>query len=145
MTIRSSPDTPSVIDIAARNLHDMASEAQTGSRILELTPRGPGVAPNAATPLAGNGGELVGAIVDGAICTWLKQADGQLVLMMWPRDFRARLDPLELLDEHGRVVAKGGEFVTVVGGFLKPGDPRSLGHELAFAARPVPKDAALTL
>jgi hypothetical protein len=115
----------------------MASEAQTSGRTFLLTPPGPDVAPNAATPLAQSGGELVGAIIDDAVCTWLAQANGQLVLMMWPRGFRARFDPLELLDEQGAVVATGGELVTVVGGFLKSGDPRSLGHALAFAARPV--------
>lgn len=109
-----------------------------------LTPRGPDVAPNAPTRLAQSGGELVGAIVDGAICTWLAQPNGQLVLMMWPRDFRARFDPLELLDEQGNVVANGGELVTVVGGFLPPGDPRSLGHDRAFAARPVSAAARAT-
>jgi len=125
-----------VVDVA-RNLQGMASETQTSRRTFVLTPRGPEVAANAATPLAQSGGELVGTIIDGAICTWLAQTDGQLVHMIWPRDFRARFDPLELLDEQGNVIAKGGEFVTVVGGFLKPGDPRSLGHKLAFAARPV--------
>ncbi|MGH2873916.1 MAG: hypothetical protein ACRDL5_15825 [Solirubrobacteraceae bacterium] len=115
----------------------MTSKAPTPRHTFVLTPHGPDVGPNAPTRLAQSGGELVGAIIDGAVCTWLAQAHGQLVLMMWPRQFRARLDPLELLDEQGNVVATGGEFVTVVGGFLPAGDPRSLGHERAFAARPV--------
>jgi hypothetical protein len=101
----------------------------------ELVPRGPelGPGPRMGT-LAQSGGWLVGAIVDGAVCTWLVQDGGQLVLMMWPRTFRARFDPLELLDVEGRVLARGGEEVTVAGGYLKPGDPRVLGHTLAFAA-----------
>jgi hypothetical protein len=53
---------------------------------------------------------------------------------MWPGNFRARFDPLEVIDDHGEVVARGGEAVTVAGGFLKSGDPRSLGHERAFSA-----------
>ena len=122
----------------------MTAEAQTRRRTFVLTPRGPELAPNAATPLAQSGGELVGAIIDDAISTWLVQRDGQLVLMMWPRDFRGQFDPLELLDEQGNVIAKGGDFVTVVSGFLKPGDPRSLGHELAFAARPVSAEPRVT-
>lgn len=102
----------------------------------ELVPIGPDVSPQAATPLAKNGGTLVGAIVGGAVCTWLAQPNGELVLMSWPRTFCARFEPLELVDDEGRTIAKGGEFVTVVGGYLKPGDPRSLGYELAFAGRP---------
>jgi hypothetical protein len=36
----------------------------------------------------------------------------------------------------GEVVARGGEFVAVGGGFLKASDPRGLGHEEAFVASP---------
>jgi hypothetical protein len=112
----------------------MASDARSARPTYELIPRGPDVPRDALHRLAGNGGELVGAIVDGAVCTWLAKTNGQLVLMMWPRTFRARFEPLELLDDQGHVVAKGGEFVTVVGGYLPQGEPRSLGHERVFAA-----------
>jgi hypothetical protein len=99
----------------------------------DLIPRGPELSPDAPHRLAGNGGELVGALVDDGVCTWLAQQNGQLVLMMWPREFRARFDPLELLDDQGQLLATGGEFVTVVGGYLPHGDPRS-GHKRVFAA-----------
>ena len=78
------------------------------------------------------------------MCTWLAQGDGQLVVMMWPSTFRARFDPLELLDDEGHVVARGGEFVTVTGGYLKLGDPRSLGYELVFAAWRFPREVEAT-
>ena len=84
--------------------------------------------------LAQGGGLLAGALVDGSVRTWLTDTNGQLTLIMWPGNFRARFDPLEIINEHGDVVARGGEFVTVTGGLLKPGDPRSLGHERVFAA-----------
>jgi hypothetical protein len=84
--------------------------------------------------LAQGGGKLVGAIVDGAVRTWLTDANGQLTLIMWPGNFRARFDPLEVLDHHGDVVARGGDCVTAAGGFLQPGDPRALGHEHVFSA-----------
>jgi hypothetical protein len=84
--------------------------------------------------LAQGGGILAGAIVNGCVRTWLTDTNGQLTLVMWPGNFRARFDPLEVIDDHGEVVARGGEFVTVAGGLLKPGDPRSLGHELVFSA-----------
>lgn len=58
--------------------------AQGAPRTFELVPHGPDVSLQAATPLAQNGGELVGAIVGGGVCTWLAQPHGHLVLMMWP-------------------------------------------------------------
>lgn len=77
----------------------------------------------------------MGAIVDGAVRTWLADAHGQLTLVMWPGNFQARFDPLEVIDHQGAVVARGGETVTVAGGFLvKDGDSRKLGHDLVFSA-----------
>jgi hypothetical protein len=58
--------------------------------------------------LARGGGTLAGAIVDGSARTWLTDTDGRLTLVMWPGYFRARFDPLEVIDEHGQVVARGG-------------------------------------
>jgi hypothetical protein len=110
----------------------MAGDEHGARRIFALEPLGPEVSPHAVGLAAQSGGQLVGAIVDGAVRTWLVDPNGQLVLIMWPRGFRARFDPLELLDEHGKVVARGGEVLTVGGGFLKSGDPRSLGHQLVF-------------
>jgi hypothetical protein len=100
----------------------------------DLAPRGPDLSPHKIGLAAQASGVLVGAIVDGAVRTWLADVRGQLVLIVWPRGFRARFDPLELLDDRGRVVAMGGELVTVAGGFLKQGDARSLGHEHVFSA-----------
>ncbi|MBV9001917.1 MAG: hypothetical protein JO304_22865 [Solirubrobacterales bacterium] len=84
--------------------------------------------------LAQGGGTLAGAIVDGSVRTWLTGTSGQVTLVMWPGNFRARFDPLEVINGDGEVVARGGELVTVAGGYLKPGDPRSLGHERVFSA-----------
>jgi hypothetical protein len=115
----------------------MATRGHDARRIYGLRPLGPEVQDDAPHRLAASGGELVGCVVDGAICTWLTQVDGQLVLMMWPRAFRARFDPLELLDGDGRVVARGGDLVAVVGGYLPEGDPRTAGYERVFAASTV--------
>ena len=125
---------------AASNVRCVGSYPQDARRTFDLIPRGPEVRPDTIHPLAQAGGELVGALVEDAVCTWLVQEQGQLVLMMWPRAFRARFDPLELLDDRGQVVARGGEFVTVGGGFLvKEADPRRLGHKKVFAASAVVK------
>lgn len=99
-----------------------------------LIPRGPALSEDGMQRLAGSAGQLVGAIVDGAVCTWLAKRDGELELLMWPRDFRAHFEPLELLDADGEVLARGGDVITVVGSYLPHGDPRSLGHERVFAA-----------
>ena len=113
------------------------TESQGDRRTYELVPAGPEVSAHAASPAARTSGELVGALVSGAACTWLAHPGGQLVLMMWPRGFRARFDPLELLDQRGEVVARGGETVTVGGGYLKRSDSRSLGYAEAFAGQPL--------
>lgn len=101
----------------------------------ELEPRGPELSAHTIGLLAQGGGVLTGAIVDGAVRTWLAETNGQPTLVMWPGNFRARFDPLEVIAHQGVVVARGGEAVTVAGGFLlKDGDPRKLAHELVFSA-----------
>jgi hypothetical protein len=85
-------------------------------------------------PAAAGGGRLIGELAGGAVRTWF-ESEGGRVLVMWPRAFRARWDPLELLDATGRVVARGGELVTVQGGYLKPSHPAARGAgEPVFAA-----------
>jgi hypothetical protein len=53
---------------------------------------------------------------------------------MWPGNFRARFDPLEIIDNHNQTVAHGGRWVRLAGGYLKTDDPRSLGHQRVFFA-----------
>jgi hypothetical protein len=86
----------------------------------------------------------VGAIIDDCVWTWLAKPNGQLELMMWPRGYRARFDPLELLDEQGQVLATGGEFVRVVGGVLPKRDPRTHGHQRVFAAWKISRGPSTT-
>lgn len=85
--------------------------------------------------LAQAGGTLVGAVVEDAFQTWLEGPGGSLTLVVWPNGFSARVDDpyFALLDERGDLVAKGGERITIGGGYLvKEGDPRRLGHESVF-------------
>ena len=128
------------IIVMGTEMHE--TDTREPRRILRLDPPGPDVSSAAAGPLARIGGELAGAVVEGAVRTWLADANGQLILIMWPRGFCARFDPLELLDDRGQPLARGGDIVTVGGAFLRPGDARSLGHELAFAAWRVSRNAA---
>ncbi|MHB1431539.1 MAG: hypothetical protein ACYCVZ_05415 [Streptosporangiaceae bacterium] len=55
--------------------------------------------------------------------------------MIWPYGCRARLDPLEILDRHGTVLAREGDLLIVGGGQVPadPASPCSLGQEHAFA------------
>jgi hypothetical protein len=73
-------------------------------------------------------------MIDGRVRSWLLGPHGQLELLILPSGFRARFEPFEILDERGEVVARGGDDVTVAGGYLKRGDPRALGYENAFSA-----------
>jgi hypothetical protein len=110
-------------------------EESGARRTFDLHPRNPKRTGVTIGLLAQSGGTLVGAIVDGAVRTWLLDPGGQLQLLILPSGFSARFDPFELLDERGKVVARGGEFVTVGGAHLvKAEDSRRLGHENAFSA-----------
>jgi hypothetical protein len=107
---------------------------RTERPVFALEPHGAEPSPGMIRTLAQSGGILVGAIVNGRIRTWLADDDGQLTLVMWPGNFHARFDPLEVLDENDRTVAHGGRSVLVGGGYLKTGDARSLGHQRVFCA-----------
>ncbi len=72
---------------------------------------------------------MVGSLVDGRVQIWLVRSDGELLATMWPGEYRARVEPLVIVDEEKRVIASGREPVHVVGGFLPPGDSRALGHD----------------
>jgi hypothetical protein len=119
--------------------------ASTARSTYPLTPLGPETRADTVGLLAQCGGTLVGEIQGGVVCTWLAQDHGQLVLIVWPRSFRARFDPLEVLHGDGRVVARGGELVTLGGAHIvKDGVRESLRHHTAFStwsASPVPPRA----
>jgi hypothetical protein len=67
--------------------------------------------------LAAMSGVLVGFVAQGLAWVWLQGGDGSLTPLAWPRGYRARFGPLELLDAQGLCVARGGERVRVGGGF----------------------------
>jgi hypothetical protein len=104
-----------------RQLYDRSGMASDLARrpALPLVPRGRDVAEDAVRLLARSTGRLMGAPEGDAVRTWLEQEGGQRVVLMWPAAFRARLAPVEVLDEHGAVVARAGDVVTVGGGYLK--------------------------
>lgn len=72
-------------------------------------------------------GELVGTVHaqpagPGACRVWVEREDGEIIPVIWPAGYRARLDPFELLDATGTVVAVPGTPIDVGGG-LMPTDP----------------------
>jgi hypothetical protein len=82
---------------------------------------------------------LVGSLVEGQVQIWLARDDGELVATMWPGEYRARLNPLVVVDEQGRVVARGGVHLHVSGGFLPSGDSRTAGFNgVFFVSRVLP-------
>jgi hypothetical protein len=85
-------------------------------------------------------GTLAGGKYRGRWCLWLIAGPGSRPApVVWPAGFRARRHPLELLDSHGAVVARGGEEIEVGGG-LGPADHRicMLGYKEAFYAMGYP-------
>ena len=89
-----------------------------GERLLfALEPRGVDLAPGTLGMLAQAGGILVGAIVNGLVRTWLADQNGQLTLVMWPGNFKARFAPLEIIDNHSQTVPHGGRRVLLAGGY----------------------------
>src|SRR6266536_30330 len=79
-------------------------------------------------------GVLEGGRTDrGEYCVWVR-AGQRAVPVVWPAGFRARLDPLELLNAEGEVVARAGDCISVAGPEM-PADPESpcmLGQDCAF-------------
>lgn len=80
-------------------------------------------------------GTVAGEQTGPAECSiWVERESGQIVAVVWPAGFCARLNPLELLDSTGAVVAVPGTAIHVTGGFkpTDPADPRILGRPEAF-------------
>lgn len=114
----------------AIRLHVDIDSANASNRAYRLSPPGPEGQLGGRSRLATNGGKLVGRVIDGRVEIWLTRDNGTQVLTMWPGEYRARLEPLELLDERGQVIAGEGDQIRVVGGFL----PAKIASEQVFFA-----------
>jgi hypothetical protein len=75
-----------------------------------------------------------GGTSDGHFCVWVRRESGEIVPVVWPAGFRARLDPLELLNAQGAIAAAAGDRINVCGGLMPvdPGRPCSLGLDNTF-------------
>jgi hypothetical protein len=76
-------------------------------------------------------GDWVGA---GEFCCWVELESGEIVPVVWPSGFSARLDPFELLNPAGDVAATLGDKLSLCGGLVSvtTTQPCSLGLEDAF-------------
>ena len=84
---------------------------------------------NGPSRLALLSGTLVGQPADGRVAVWLLHDDQGRTALMLPGEYTARLDPFELIDEHGKVIARNGQRIAAVGGFLPGDDPRAAGYQ----------------
>jgi hypothetical protein len=77
----------------------------------------------------------------GDYCVWLKDDSGNVTPVIWPHGFRARRDPLILMDENGEVVAREGDCLSLTGGFVPVDmrEPCSMGQDQAFLAQVIEK------
>ena len=93
----------------------------------------PAVAPgrvgflNGPSRLARIGGTLIAELAGDRIAVWLRNDDQDRAALMLPGEYTARLDPFELIDEHGEVIARDGQRIAAVGGFLSCRRPASCG------------------
>ena len=83
--------------------------------------------------------EVIGVLngssaVDGG-CVWLGPPNGPRQPIIWPAGFTARLEPtVEVYDQDGKVVARGGETIDVGGGLVPAKGLRCMfGHDEAFS------------
>ena len=92
----------------------------------------PGAA-NAAMAALSGGTLTGGTLPGGQYCVWLADR-GEVIPVIWPYGYSARLDPLEILDRHGTVLAREGDLLIVGGGQISadPDRPCGLGQDHAF-------------
>jgi hypothetical protein len=84
---------------------------------------------------ARSGGVLTGGHDPaGAFIVWLQDGAERTIPVSWPAGFSARLDPLEVLDASGAVVAREGQRLVVQGGYVPadPAEPFMMGRPRAF-------------
>jgi hypothetical protein len=109
-------------------------ESPSVSPLYLLEPLGPVGRIGRASRLAVLRGTLVGKFDGGRVATYIETSVGGRIAVMWPGEYRARLDPLEILNERGDVVAAASESVQLTGGHLPGDDPRPGGRRRVFFA-----------
>jgi len=93
----------------------------------------PGASAGVFFPRYGSMGPTPAALLEGRLeindgCLWLVKAGGARILPIWPGGYglRAGVNPLEVIDAAGRVVAADGETLRVQGGEVMVADARRL-------------------
>jgi hypothetical protein len=75
--------------------------------------------------LAGFRGPFHASMRGGVACAWI---GSEGLPDLWPAGYRVRFHPTELIDPHGRVVARQGQVVSSAGG-IDPGTPGEPGAQ----------------
>jgi hypothetical protein len=112
----------------------LMSESDSVRRRYLLEPSGPIGRIGAPHRLAALRGILAGDLQDARVATYIETSPGSRIAVMWPGEYRARLDPFEILNERGEVVATERESVRLTGGHLPKNDPRLGGRRRVFFA-----------
>jgi hypothetical protein len=105
--------------------------------VYPLSPRGPAGLIGRPGRLARTGGILDGDLRNGEVSVWVTGFRGDRIVTMWPGEYRARVGPFELLDEVGQVIARAGEEVHLVGGFMPADHPHAADLGPVFFAHSV--------
>lgn len=100
------------------------SEPEGGARRFPLWPPGPIGHLGGPSRLALASGVLHGKLEDGSVTTWSSAQPSEPTYVMWPGEYGARVEPLEIFDERNRLVAGAGQEVQLVGGHVPSHDPR---------------------
>jgi hypothetical protein len=74
-----------------RKLPPIDSANAANRRAYRLSPPGPEGRLSGMQRLAGNGGMLVGSLIEDRVQIWLAQDDGELLATMWPAEYCACL------------------------------------------------------
>jgi hypothetical protein len=109
-------------------------ESPSVCSLYPLEPLGPVGRIGRASRLTILRGTLVGKFAGGRVATYIETSVDSRIAVMWPGEYRGRLDPLEILNERGDVVATEGESVQLTGGHLPGDDPRLGGRRSVFFA-----------
>ena len=73
-------------------------------------------------PLVTVTGRADGALINGWECVWITEDSGRRLDVGYPVGWIAKVEPFRAIDNHGKVVVRAGDRVTVRGVFPEVGE-----------------------
>lgn len=113
-------------------MHQPSAESNAKRTVVDLPTSGSryGEAPSRLAHIEGT---LASSWQEGDGCVWLGTGEDEQEPLVWPRGFKARFRPLEILDDKGKVVAHEGDLISAAGGYAPAKGKRCMfGHSEAF-------------